>query len=115
MLRESNRGSSLQEFQWLMEGGKKRSQQRRQRRMWQRDKESNLRMQCPKAKDRTVTGRSGWLMVSDSSLRSKIQTEQRPLNLAWRLLVNLLAESGFGRKCWSLEGSGEGSRVGKWR
>lgn len=47
-------------------------------------------------------------MVSNSFLRSKIQTEQRPLNLAKRLLPNLLTESGFGRVLWTLEGSREG-------
>lgn len=51
-------------------------------------------------------------MVSNASSRAKMQTEQRPLNLARRSLVNLYTESGFGRKCWTLEGSREG-RVGE--
>ena len=38
-----------------------------------------------------------------------MQTEQRPLNLAGRPLVNLLTGSGLGRKRWTLEGSREGS------
>ena len=37
-----------------------------------------------------------------------MQTEQRPLNLALRVLVNLLTESSFGQKCWTLEVSRNG-------
>lgn len=47
------------------------------------------------------------MMVSNSSLRSNIQTEQKPLNLVRRLLLNLFTESGFNRKFWTLEVSRE--------
>lgn len=46
-----------------------------------------------KARGRTATRRSGWITVSNSSSKSKIQTEQRPLNLAGRSLGYLTGDS----------------------
>lgn len=94
MLREDSRGMSLWGFQQLMRGGKKRSQRRRQRTKGQRDKKRNLRMQCHESQGQNIRGKSGSLTISNSSLRSKVKTEQSPLNLAKRLLLNLLRQRG---------------------
>lgn len=92
MLREDSKGMSLWGFQQLMRGGKKRSQWKKQRMVDQRDKKRNLRIQCHESQGQNITGKSGSLTRSNSSLRSKLKTEQSPLNLAKRLLLNLLRQ-----------------------